>query len=285
VSEQMTEDRRRSKGRSPSYPGIALGEAIQKAAVLYEKEGRHAADSDTITGHWGYKPKTGPGMVSIAALKRFGLLEDVEGNGARRARLTPLALSILLDVEGSPERQKWVREAALMPKIHAELWEQFDGRLPSDQNLRRTLELDRAFTTSGAQQFIRQFKATIAYAKLAEADKMPEPQPPQHRPAGEPMVAQTIRPAGIPSEEAFGTPRVSPEVGSQPQVRVLPIPVDSDPSAWPVLQVPIPMTEELWEQMLDALAVFKRGVVRKAADSDGQPPTDQTAHEPSPAPE
>jgi len=45
------------------------------------------------------------------------------------------------------------------------------------------------------------------------------------------------------------------------------------------------MTEELWDQMLDALAVFKRGVVRKAADSDDHPPADQAPHEPSPAPE
>jgi hypothetical protein len=276
----MTEDRRRSKGRSPSYPGIALGEAIQKAAILYEKEGRHAADSDTITGHWGYKPKTGPGLVAIAALKRFGLLEDEGGNGARRARLTQLALSIVLHEEGSPERQQWVREAALMPAIHAELWKQFDGRLPSDQNLRRVLVMDRAFTDSGAQQFIRQFKNTIAYAKLTESGKMPESQLPQHRPAGEPMVAQTIGPAGIPSEEAFGTPRVSAEAGSHPQVRTLPIPVDSDPSVWPVLQVPIPMTEELWEQMLAALAVFKRGVVRKAADADDRPSAGPSAESP-----
>ena len=270
VSEQMPEERRRRKGRSPSYPGIALGDAIQKARVLYEKEGRHPAYMDVITDHWGYRPKTGPGLVSIAALKKFGLLEEVEGNGSRGARLTELALSILLHEERSPERQRWVQEAALMPSIHAELWVQFNGHLPSDKNLRRVLVLDRHFTESGAHQFIRQFKSTIAFAGLDEPDTMHDAQPSQHRPSGEHMAPQAIRPAGIPSEEAFGKPRVSTDAGS---VKVtFPLAVDMDTSLWPVLQVPIPMTEEAWEQMLGAINVLKVGVVRRTTSADNSTP-------------
>jgi hypothetical protein len=267
VSEQMPEERRKRKGRSPSYPGITLGDAIEKAAILYEKEGRHPAHMDDITGHWGYKPRTGPGLVSIAALRKFGLLEEVEGRGAR---LTEFALSILLHEEGSPERRQWIREAALLPQVHQELWKQFEGRLPSDQNLRRTLVLQRGFTDSGAHQFIRQFKSTIAFAGLDEPDKMPEAQPSQHRLPEEPMVPQAIRPAGIPSEEAFGSPRVSTDAGS---VKVtFPLAVNMDTSLWPVLQVPVPMTEEAWDQMLDAINVIRAGVVRKPTSADDPPP-------------
>jgi len=271
----MPDQRRKPKGRSPSYPGIGLGEAIEKAMALYKKEGRNAAHIDTITGHWGYKQRTGPGLVAIAALKKFGLLEDEGDNGTRRARLTQLALSILLHEEGSAEHQRWVREAALLPPIHAELWNKFGGRLPSDQNLRRTLVLDRHFTESGAHQFIRQFKSTIAFAGLDEADKMPEAQPTQHLPSEEHMASQTIRPAGIPSGEAGGSPRVSPEAGDTPGMRTLPLPVGEEP--WPVLQVPVPMTEEAWEQMLAAINVFKVGVVRKATGTDDPPPIQPSA--------
>lgn len=267
MSEQMQEERRKRKGRSPSYPGIALGDAIEKARVLYEKEGRHPAYLDDITGHWGYKPKTGPGLVAIAALKKFGLLEEVEGRGAR---LTEFALSILLHDEDSPERQQWVQEAALLPLIHQELWKQFEGRLPSDQNLRRTLVLQRGFTESGAHQFIRQFKSTIAFARLDEPDKMPEPQLPQHRPSEERMASQGIRPPGISSEQVLGWPRLSPDAGGRTEVRTLLLPVGEEP--WPVLQVPVPMTEEAWGQMLDAINVFKVGVVRKAASVEDPPP-------------
>jgi hypothetical protein len=272
VAEQTPEERRKPKGRSPSYPGIGLGEAVEKAAVLYQKEGRHAAPTDVITTHWGYKPKTGPGLVAVAALKKFGLLEDEGGNGSRRARLTPLALSIVLDEPDSPERQQLVREAALTPPIHAELWSDFGGRLPSDQNLRRTLVLERGFTDSGAHQFIRQFKNTILFAALDEPDKMPGAQLPQHRPSEERMAPQTGRPPGISSEEVLGFRRRSPEAGGRTEVRTLLLPVGEEP--WPVLQVPVPMTEEAWAQMLDAINVFKVGVVRKAASVE-DPPSDQ----------
>jgi hypothetical protein len=265
----MPEERRKRKGRSPSYPGIGLRDAIEKARVLYEKEGRHPAHMDVITDHWGYKPKTGPGLVSIAALKKFGLLEDVEGNGSRGARLTELALSILLQEEDSPEWRRQVQGAALLPAIHRELWEQFDGRLPSDQNLRRVLVLDRGFTESGVHQFIRQFKSTIAFAGLDDPDRMLEAQPSQHRLVEEHMAPQEVRPAGIPSEGALGLPRVATDAGS---VRVtFPLAVGMDTPLWPVLQVPIPMTEEAWEQMLDAIRILKVGVVRKAASADAAP--------------
>jgi hypothetical protein len=285
VSEQMPEERRKRKGRSPSYPGITLSEALDKVAVLYKEEGRHPAHIEVITSHWGYKPKTGPGLVAIAALKKYGLLEDAGDNGTRRARLTDRALSILLGEADSPDRQRLMREAALAPPIHAELWEQFGGRLPSDQNLRRVLELDRAFTTTGAGQFIRQFRSTIAFAGLGEPDKMPEAEPPQHRPSGDRMAPQTIRPAGIESQQAVGSARVAAEEAGQSQVRTLLIPVDADPAVWPVLQVPIPMTEELWEQMLATIAVFKHGVVRKTASTDGPPPVQPSSAAPSGVPD
>jgi hypothetical protein len=42
-----------------------------------------------------------------------------------------------------------------------------------------------------------------------------------------------------------------------------PLAVAMEASLWPVLQVPIPMTEEAWEQMLSAIQVLKVGVVRR----------------------
>jgi len=82
-------------------------------------------------------------------------------------------------------------------------------------------------------------------------------------------VPQAIRPAGIPSEEASGSPRVSTDAGS---VKVtFPLAVNMDTPLWPVLQVAVPMTEEAWEQMLDAINVIKAGVVRKATGGSDLP--------------
>jgi len=86
--------RKKTRQRSPSYPGIGLEAALGRAKALYQEEGRNAAPNEAILDHWGYASKSGPGLVTLAALKRFGLLQT-EGPG--KARLTNLALSIILD--------------------------------------------------------------------------------------------------------------------------------------------------------------------------------------------
>ena len=152
-----------TKGRSPSYPAIPLGQAIDRARILYSKERTHAAPYSVITGHWGYKtPTSGVASVNYAALKKFGLLIE-EGSGLdRRAKLSQLALDILMHPEPGPA----IRHAALTPPIHRELWDEYGSELPSDGALRYEFVGRRRFTETGFEEFIRQYKATIAFAGL-----------------------------------------------------------------------------------------------------------------------
>src|SRR6266404_1422361 len=148
------------KARSPSYPGIDLETALQRARMLYERERTNAALVDAILHHWGYKPNSGAALVHLAALKKFGLLQD-EGSGkSRRGRLTPLALDIILDErDDSPDRAASIARAALEPTVHAELWEKYGPSLPeSDAPLRFYLTRERAFTDPAAQELIREFR-------------------------------------------------------------------------------------------------------------------------------
>ena len=88
---------KRNRTRSPSYPYLALPAALEKAAVLWQAEGRHAVAVNLAMQHWGYKEESSTGYSCIAALKKFGLV-DHEGMGeTRQVRLSGLALSILLD--------------------------------------------------------------------------------------------------------------------------------------------------------------------------------------------
>src|SRR5207249_11431587 len=73
-SERKKPTKNKSKPRSPSYPGINLEEAIERAKIIYERERRHETAENTILEHWGYKPKSGAGIMTLAALKAFGLL-------------------------------------------------------------------------------------------------------------------------------------------------------------------------------------------------------------------
>lgn len=164
----MDDGRGKKKGRSPSYPAINLKAAIEKASMLYQKEGKHATPTFTAMSDMGYSPTSGAGIVALAALKKFGLVED-EGSGRDRVvKLTDLALDIILSPDDdSSGKMQAIQHAAMVPPIHSELWKEFEGSLPSPANLRHNLIRKRNFTDSGANEFIRQFTETIEFAKLS----------------------------------------------------------------------------------------------------------------------
>lgn len=153
--------------RSPAYPGTSLEVALDRADQIYGHENRAAAAFDVVLGHWGYKPMTGPGQVTLAALRQFGLI-TVRGQGAaRQVQLTQLALSILLDeIPDSTERAKAVRIAALMPKTYAALWKKWGTPLPSQANMRTHLIRDLKFNEKAVAGFLKNFEKTISFAKL-----------------------------------------------------------------------------------------------------------------------
>lgn len=158
---------KRSRTRSPAYPYIALPNALEKAAVLWRVEGRHAAAVNVAMQHWGYKEDSSTGYSCVAALKKFGLV-DHEGMGdTRQVKLSDLALTILLDKDpDSDERRDALRTAALGPRIHAELWERYGTELPSDQSLKRYLVLERGFNEAAVDELLEEYKQTMTFAGL-----------------------------------------------------------------------------------------------------------------------
>src|SRR2546427_2432659 len=98
------------KMRSPAYPGINLEIALKRARGLYDRERRNAVAFSVAVSYWGFGPKSSGGLVSVAAMKSFGLIEDIErGAGGRVIKLTDLAFRILLD-----DRQDSIDRAALI---------------------------------------------------------------------------------------------------------------------------------------------------------------------------
>ncbi len=164
---EMDSRQKRSRTRSPAYPYIALPSALEKAAVLWQVEGRHPAAVSVALQHWGYKEDSSTGYSCVAALKKFGLV-DHEGMGeTRQVRLSGLALSILLDKNpDSPERRDALRAAALGPRIHAELWERYGTELPSDQSLKRFLVVERNFNEAAVDELLDEYKVTMSFAGL-----------------------------------------------------------------------------------------------------------------------
>lgn len=169
-----TSSGQRKKIRSPSFPFISLREAVDRARAFYEAEQRNAARPETAAAHWGYSPKSSGGKQTIAALRAFGLIE-----GDTLVKLSGRALRILLDErEASEERERLLKQAALLPPLHSRLWERYGADLPSAQTLRLSLILDEGFNENSVDDFLTEYKETLEFARLRVAEGVaPRPKP------------------------------------------------------------------------------------------------------------
>jgi hypothetical protein len=174
MAETATTVDKDKKQRSPSYPFISLEQAVERARKLWAKENNHAATVSDAAKHWGYKAKSSGALLTISALKQFNLAEVVGSGAGRKVRLTALAKRILLDeIKDSPSRVTAIKEAALGPKLYAELFNKWGASsLPSDESFRTYLRLDRGFNETVIQTVMTDYKATLSFAKLSDSDKM-----------------------------------------------------------------------------------------------------------------
>jgi hypothetical protein len=247
---------RRPKERSPAYPAINLETAIMRSRQLHEKERHYATPVTTIAKLWGYKSLNGPAAQTIAALKKYGLMED-EGSGEqRRAKVTELALNII----GHPDpglRQASVREAALRPAINRELWTEYGNELPSDSSLRWYLIHDRGFTETGASEFLPVYRATIAFARLADEAEAGTPDE-----SADSNSREDEPPAPASKAHLQGQSR---DAGSSDVARY-PIPLIGGGSI--TVEGPFPVSERDWTQFMAVLGVMKAGLVLAARPSE-----------------
>jgi hypothetical protein len=252
---------RKRKGRSPNYPGIDLQQALERAKTIWDKEQHHAVPNELILQYWGYgSPKSGAGHVTYAALKRFGLLED---SGAGRARLTQRAQAILLAERQGKRDDARIREAALLPTVHKEIWEKHGTKLPSDENLKYELMTEKGFTPGGASEFIGEWKRTMAYAKLTDSGATVSPDGGE-TPTGEEQ--KMTPPATIVAEDHPASQEDPLERNEDDRRETRTVQVTYSPSEWALLQGRFPMSEDDWDAMIAVLTAMKRGLVSKPTD-------------------
>lgn len=169
MAEQKT--RKTTRVRSPAYPAFDLEAAVGHAQAIYDRERRHSAPVAVAAGHCGTALTSSLGLRLISGLKQFGLVVEEGRSADRQIRLSDRALDILLaESTDSPERIEAVRQAALDPKIHKQLWEHYAGNLPSDESMRVYLIRKLEFNDKKVDRFIRQFRATLAFAGLTQSD-------------------------------------------------------------------------------------------------------------------
>ena len=240
----------RPKHRSPSYPAIDLATAIARTEELWHHAQRHLVPMTDAMQLWGYSPKSSGGLLTVAAMKKFGLAED-EGSGERRqVRVSDLGRSIVTDDRGSPQRLSRIQQAALLPTIHRELWDEYQGALPPDSALRFHLVNDRAFSESAARDVIDELRKTIEFARLAEN-------------------GDTVSSSYQDEEETPTSRAATPSPPSiQPSKVAAGVQLPVGPGEFASLQGPFPLTEDQWRLMLSVLEAMKPGLVKNANEAD-----------------
>ncbi len=164
----------RPKG-AQRFPFISLPRALERVRALYKIASVHDIPISAAVTAWGYTEKSSGGNLTLAALKSFGLIEYVGNNEARKVKLTECALKIIRDPrEISPERDELIRKAALSPIIHREIIDKYKGMPPSDEAFKAYLLLERDFKDGSVNDFLKEFAATAAYAKLADSANIQE---------------------------------------------------------------------------------------------------------------
>jgi hypothetical protein len=277
----------RTRHVSPSYPFLSLGEAIEKAEILYKHDKRNVFSWDVAVTHWGYKLTTSNGRLSVAALKKFGLLEDVGGGKSGQHRLSRLALDIILlnDQEHAEERRKAIQGAALRPTLHAELWDRWGPDLPSDATMRATLIREWDFNDSYVAGFIRNYRRTLEFAKLTGPDALvnsdangtmvedAEDSAPLREPIADmtpraPTPVNAMIPPATPTQ--ISRPAEFPPVAASEAVRVRSLPIDEDRSF--DFRYPADLSAEDIDYLVGFLNHWKTRLPSKSAATNG--PTD-----------
>lgn len=148
-----------AKTRSPNYPSIGLGNAIEGLRAIWTKEQRTPVTAEVAAKHLGYSGLNGVARMKLSALKKYGLLEE----SALGWKVSPLGLRILHHQVDSDEYLKAVREAAFQVELFRKI--AATHAQASTEALRSYLLLNESFSEAGAKQFIGAFKDTLAVAK------------------------------------------------------------------------------------------------------------------------
>lgn len=264
-----TSVRRRQSGRSPSYPAISLPAALERVRILYLRERQFATPVDAIVKHWGYSTLNGPAGLALAALKKYGLVKDEGTKSDRRVQVSDLAVRIL-DHPNPDKQREAIREAALRPSIHQEMWSTYEDDLPSDSNLIWNLSRERGFTESGAREFVREYRETLAFADLQPDGAFPmsdlsqregeelgsqfEPSTPDGRPD---MIATKYSSDGAVLEQHFIEAKRQTSAAGRIQTYTVPVGVGENV----IVQGEFPLTAAKWGQFIAVLTAMKPGLV------------------------
>jgi hypothetical protein len=156
--------------RSPRYPFVDVGKAIDRARGLWTTAGTNDVSLAAAWKSWGYGANSSGGIQTEAALKQFGLVEVMGRGKERRLKLSPLAIQIMESAPNTAQNARSIEKAALLPTIHRHLWERWRADLPEGEAQNYLIE--RGFQRKGAEALVAEYKRTMSFlASVVSAPK------------------------------------------------------------------------------------------------------------------
>lgn len=86
-----------AKGRSKSHPGLSLEEALTRARDFYDEHCDVKVSVEVAFQVWNYSEKSSGARRTLAALRAYGLTQEVGMGDQKKVGVSPLAMAILLD--------------------------------------------------------------------------------------------------------------------------------------------------------------------------------------------
>lgn len=173
TDEVQETDSKGKKDRSPSFPFIPLGTAVQRLEAFESYFGRHPTPARKAGLAWGFKEGSSAADQTLAALRSYGLIV-YKGIGSNREVSISEEGRTYLRAQQESVRSATLKQAALRPRIIRKFWALWGADRPPDPVAIDTLTLQNKFSDSGAVAFLKVYDATAAFAKLSIADKIIE---------------------------------------------------------------------------------------------------------------
>ena len=151
--------------RSPSYPSLALRDAVDAVGKIEGRYRSAAVDRAVAARLIGFSSLSGPANKALAALAAYGLLERA---GKGEARVTERTRAIL-HANSEQERRGNLRAAALEPSLFRELRERFDGiAVPPEEGVVTFLHR-QGFNPTAIRPAAKAFLQTMSYLEELRA--------------------------------------------------------------------------------------------------------------------
>jgi len=160
--------------RGPAYPYVDLKAAVGLLQKLLDFARRVPASVDVVAKDaWGWSPTSSTPAKAVAALKYFGLIDEVAGD-SKQIKVSDRGYRILVDDSDSPERKKALETAALAPVQYNYVYKTWGAEVPPAA--RSALIFEKGFVASTVDGFLKDYRATMLFAGLSGPPKQPAEQ-------------------------------------------------------------------------------------------------------------